>query len=105
MPALRIDGAAMAAEIRGEVAEGAAEMKEKHGVTPGLAAVLVGDDPGVGDIRAQQAARGDRRGAVRRGVPAPGRHHPGRGAVAGRSTLTRTTGFTAYWCSFPCRTT
>ena len=45
MPALRIDGAAMAAEIRGEVAEGAAEMKEKHGVTPGLAAVLVGDDP------------------------------------------------------------
>ncbi len=45
MPAVRIDGAAMAAEIRGEVAEGAAEMKEKHGVTPGLAAVLVGDDP------------------------------------------------------------
>ena len=45
MPALRIDGAAMAAEIREEVAEGAAEMKAKHDVTPGLAAVLVGDDP------------------------------------------------------------
>ena len=45
MTAKIIDGAAMAKEIRGEVAEGVAEMKSKHGVTPGLAAVLVGDDP------------------------------------------------------------
>ena len=45
MAAKIIDGAAMAAEIRGEVAEGVAEVKAKHGVTPGLAAVLVGDDP------------------------------------------------------------
>ena len=45
MTAKIIDGANMAKEIRGEVAEGVAEMKSKHGVTPGLAAVLVGDDP------------------------------------------------------------
>jgi methylenetetrahydrofolate dehydrogenase (NADP+)/methenyltetrahydrofolate cyclohydrolase len=40
-----LDGKALAEEIRGEVATGVAEMQEKHGVTPGLAAVLVGDDP------------------------------------------------------------
>ena len=40
-----IDGAAMASEIRAEVAKGVTEMTAKHGVVPGLAAVLVGDDP------------------------------------------------------------
>ena len=45
MTAKVIDGAAMASEIRAEVADGVAEMKAKHGVVPGLAAVLVGDDP------------------------------------------------------------
>jgi len=40
-----LDGKALAEEIRREVATGVAEMKQKHGVTPGLAAVLVGDDP------------------------------------------------------------
>jgi len=39
-----LDGKALAEEIRGEVATGVAEMQQKHGVTPGLAAVLVGDD-------------------------------------------------------------
>ena len=45
MTAKILDGKALAEEIRGEVATGVAEMQEKHGVTPGLAAVLVGDDP------------------------------------------------------------
>jgi len=40
-----LDGKALAEEVRGEVATGVAEMQQKHGVTPGLAAVLVGDDP------------------------------------------------------------
>jgi methylenetetrahydrofolate dehydrogenase (NADP+)/methenyltetrahydrofolate cyclohydrolase len=40
-----LSGTALAAEIRGEVALGVVEMQEKHGVTPGLAVVLVGDDP------------------------------------------------------------
>jgi methylenetetrahydrofolate dehydrogenase (NADP+)/methenyltetrahydrofolate cyclohydrolase len=40
-----IDGRRISAEIRSEVAEGAAEMKAKHDVVPGLAVVLVGDDP------------------------------------------------------------
>jgi len=40
-----LDGQALAKEIRGEVATGVAEMQQRHGVTPGLAAVLVGSDP------------------------------------------------------------
>jgi len=39
-----IDGKAIAAKIRAEIAKGVAELKAK-GVTPGLAVVLVGDDP------------------------------------------------------------
>ena len=40
-----LDGKALAQEIRNEVASGVAEMQRNHGITPGLAAVLVGDDP------------------------------------------------------------
>ena len=40
-----LDGKATAKEIRAEVAEGVEETCARHGVTPGLAAVLVGDDP------------------------------------------------------------
>ena len=40
-----LDGKALAQEIRSEVAAGVAEMQRNHGVTPGLAALLVGDDP------------------------------------------------------------
>ena len=40
-----LDGTATSKEIRAEVAQGVAEMQSKHGITPGLAAVLAGDDP------------------------------------------------------------
>lgn len=40
-----LDGVALAKEVRGEVAVGVAEVQRKHQVIPGLAAVLVGDDP------------------------------------------------------------
>jgi methylenetetrahydrofolate dehydrogenase (NADP+)/methenyltetrahydrofolate cyclohydrolase len=40
-----IDGAARAAALRAEVAREVAALKEARGVTPGLAVVLVGDDP------------------------------------------------------------
>ena len=45
MPAKILSGTDLSAEIRAEVATGVVEMQEKHGVTPGLAVVLVGDDP------------------------------------------------------------
>ena len=40
-----IHGKPYAEAIRAEVAAGAARMKAEHGVTPGLAVVLVGEDP------------------------------------------------------------
>ena len=45
LPAKILSGRELSAEIRGEVAAGVVEMQQKHGVTPGLAVVLVGDDP------------------------------------------------------------
>ena len=42
---LILDGTATAKTIRAEVAERTQALKEKFGVTPGLAAVLAGDDP------------------------------------------------------------
>ena len=45
MSAQLIDGKKVAARVRDEVAEAVAAMKEKHNYTPGLATVLVGEDP------------------------------------------------------------
>ena len=40
-----IDGRAIAAALRARIAAAATELRERHGITAGLAAVLVGDDP------------------------------------------------------------
>jgi len=40
-----IDGKAYAERLRARIGEGAARLAAEHGVTPGLAVVLVGDDP------------------------------------------------------------
>jgi methylenetetrahydrofolate dehydrogenase (NADP+)/methenyltetrahydrofolate cyclohydrolase len=40
-----IDGKAFAAALRGRVARAAAEVKKAHGLVPGLAVVLVGENP------------------------------------------------------------
>ena len=45
MSAEIIDGKAFAAALRARVAEAVAGLKAAHGVTPGLAVILVGDDP------------------------------------------------------------
>ncbi len=45
MTAIILDGKAIAARIQQEVAEAVAKMKAEHGITPGLAAILVGDNP------------------------------------------------------------
>jgi methylenetetrahydrofolate dehydrogenase (NADP+)/methenyltetrahydrofolate cyclohydrolase len=46
MAATVIDGKAVAARVRAEVGEGVAEFTAEHGRPPGLATILVGDDPG-----------------------------------------------------------
>jgi methylenetetrahydrofolate dehydrogenase (NADP+)/methenyltetrahydrofolate cyclohydrolase len=45
MPAKIIDGKAIAKEIREEIKKEVEELKEKHGVTPGLVTILVGENP------------------------------------------------------------
>jgi len=45
MSAKIIDGKAFAADVRGRVAAQVAALKAEHGITPGLAVVLVGEDP------------------------------------------------------------
>jgi methylenetetrahydrofolate dehydrogenase (NADP+) / methenyltetrahydrofolate cyclohydrolase len=45
MAAIIIDGKALAARLREKIAHKAAELKSQHGLVPGLATVLVGNDP------------------------------------------------------------
>ena len=45
MPATIIDGAKIAREVREAVAAEAASLRKEHGIVPGLAVVLVGEDP------------------------------------------------------------
>jgi len=45
MPAEIIDGRKIAEDIRGELTKEIEELKNKHGITPGLAVVLVGENP------------------------------------------------------------
>ena len=45
MTATVIDGKAFAAKVRAQVADGVTKLKEAHGIRPGLAVVLVGEDP------------------------------------------------------------
>ena len=45
MTAKIIDGKAFAATVREKVAGHVSRLKEEHGITPGLAVVLVGEDP------------------------------------------------------------
>ena len=45
MTAHVLDGREFSARVRARVAEGVRVLKEEHGITPGLAVVLVGEDP------------------------------------------------------------
>ena len=45
MSATIIDGKAIAQKLRDKIADAAADLKTKHGLVPGLAVVLVGNDP------------------------------------------------------------
>lgn len=60
MGAALIDGRGIAAEVRGEVKATVAEMRGRHGVAPGLAVVLAGDDAASGVyVRSKERAAAD----------------------------------------------
>ena len=57
MTAVAIDGRAVAGRIRGEIATAAAALMADSGIRPGLAAILVGDDPAsAAYVRSKQKA-------------------------------------------------
>ena len=66
-----IDGKARAAALRARVAEAAARLREEHEVVPGLAAVLVGEDPA-----SQVYVRNKNRQTVESGMNSLGRTLP-----------------------------
>ena len=66
-----IDGKARAAALRARVAAAAARLRDGHGVVPGLAAVLVGDDPA-----SQVYVRNKNRQTVEAGMNSLGRTLP-----------------------------
>ena len=60
MSAKIIDGKLLAARLRGEIAAGVAELKVTKGVVPGLAVILVGDNPAsVSYVTAKEKACGE----------------------------------------------
>jgi len=71
MTAQLIDGKAIAAQIYKEIRAEVAELKEKHGITPGLATVLVGENPA-----SQSYVRSKQRTCTRMGFHSIGEHMP-----------------------------
>ena len=70
MPAQLIDGTAIASEIRAEVARDVAALKAK-GVTPGLAAIIVGDNAGSVSYVAMKTAACAEAGIFSETLPLP----------------------------------
>src|SRR5712691_11834523 len=75
--AMIIDGRALADELRQHVAAAAAQLREEHQVTAGLAAVLVGDDPA-----SQLYVRSKARACAAAGIASFEHHLPADAGVA-----------------------
>jgi methylenetetrahydrofolate dehydrogenase (NADP+)/methenyltetrahydrofolate cyclohydrolase len=71
MPATIIDGRAAAAELRAEVATGAAAFREAAGRPPGLVGIQVGDDPASEIYQAGKARAAEEAGMASRRVVLP----------------------------------
>jgi methylenetetrahydrofolate dehydrogenase (NADP+) / methenyltetrahydrofolate cyclohydrolase len=69
--AVLIDGKAFAAQLRETIGRRAAILKEQHGLVPGLAAVLVGEDPA-----SQVYVRNKEKQTVEAGMASVGRRLP-----------------------------
>jgi methylenetetrahydrofolate dehydrogenase (NADP+)/methenyltetrahydrofolate cyclohydrolase len=71
MTATLLDGKQLAQTMQGEIAADAADFTRRHGLAPGLAAVLVGDDPA-----SQRYVRNKRRDCERAGLASWLHHLP-----------------------------
>src|SRR5215469_1651278 len=72
MTATIIDGKEVAARVRAEVARDVAEMRERTGRVPGLATILVGEDPA-----SEVYVRGKRKASAEVGITDHHQHLPG----------------------------
>jgi methylenetetrahydrofolate dehydrogenase (NADP+)/methenyltetrahydrofolate cyclohydrolase len=71
MSATIIDGKEVAARVRAEVARDVAELRERTGRTPGLATILVGEDPA-----SEVYVRGKRKASAEAGITDQHQHLP-----------------------------
>ena len=71
MAATIIDGKAVAAAVRAEVADGVRTFVATHGRAPGLVGIQVGDDPASGLYQAGKARAADEVGMVSRRITLP----------------------------------
>ena len=71
MSATIIDGREVAARVRAEVARDVAELRERTGRAPGLATILVGDDPA-----SEVYVRGKRKASAEAGITDHHQHLP-----------------------------
>jgi len=84
MTAQLIDGKGIAADIQDEVTREVAELKEKHGIVPGLATVLVGENPA-----SQTYVRMKRKRCAEVGIHSVGRELPKDASQEAVETLVR----------------
>ena len=99
-----IDGKAIAEALRREVAAGVAALQRERGLTPGLAVVLVGEDP-ASQVYVRTKAKATREAgmlSVEHKLPAD---TPEAGLLALIGELGRRPTCTASWCSCRCRPT
>jgi len=102
MTATLIDGKAFAARLREDVAGEVAKMQAAHGVTPGLAVVLVGDDAASAVYvrnKGEQAKAAGMHSVTHR-LPAETTEAELLKLVGSSTPTPPSTGF---WCSCPCR--
>ena len=71
MSATIIDGKEVAARVRAEVARDVAELRERTGIVPGLATILVGEDPA-----SEVYVRGKRKASAEAGITDHHQHLP-----------------------------
>ncbi len=84
MSAVLLDGKAVAAKVRAEVAQRAAEFAARHGRRPGLAVVKVGDDPA-----SSVYVRNKRRSSLEAGIESFAHDLPASASEAGILELVR----------------
>ena len=68
--AVILDGKATSAQVRGEIATAARALTERTGVVPGLAVVIVGDDP-ASQVYVRNKRRASRLAFTRRALNCP----------------------------------